>query len=34
MQPFGLFFRLLRRTFHGQARAFQLNIQIFLAETG
>jgi hypothetical protein len=24
----------LRRTFHGQARAFKLNIQIFLTETG
>ena len=27
-------FRLLRRAFHHQTGAFQLNIQIFLTETG
>ena len=34
VQPCGLFFRLLRRAFHHQTGAFQLNIQIFLTETG
>ena len=34
VQPFGLFFRLLRRAFYRQARAFKLDIQIFLTETG
>ncbi len=29
-----LFFRLLRRAFYRQARAFKLDIQIFLTETG
>jgi hypothetical protein len=34
MQPFGLGLLFFRRTFHGQTRAFKLNIQIFLTETG
>ena len=34
VQPFGLGFLFFRRTFHGQARAFELNIQIVLAEPG
>ncbi len=34
MQPFGLFFLRLRRAFYGQACAFELNIQIFLTESG
>ena len=34
MKPFGLGLLFLRRTFHGQTRAFELNIQILLTEAG
>ena len=34
MQPVDLFFRFNRGAFHAQAGAFQLDIEIFLAETG
>lgn len=34
MQPFGLGFLFFRRPFHGQTRAFELDIQIVLAEPG
>jgi hypothetical protein len=34
MQPFGLGLLFFRRPFHGQTRAFKLDIQIVLAETG
>ena len=34
MQAFGLGLLFFRRTFHGQASAFKLDVQIVLAETG
>ncbi|MOA35531.1 hypothetical protein D3C78_1569880 [compost metagenome] len=33
MQPFGFGLGFFRRTFHRQARAFELNIKVLLAES-